>query len=202
MKKPITIKINNTNLGYLMIPKCGSTSVLSLLIELKGVDRETSPANLWEADKKNVPNRMSYIKKISTKEKSDILFTVVRDPVERVISAYTNRVLHCQRETFKSFDNFIEVLPNFSTKDLRYHLTPMTEFLGNCPSRFNKIVFVNEINNKLLPFLSSLANKNLLPVHRQVGGSDLKDTIHPTKQQIKKIKEIYKKDYSFLEKIK
>lgn len=115
-----------------------------------------------------------------------IKVAVVRDPLERLVSSYCNRVLYhsdlvrhqlkLQAENLKlrpSFPEFVEHLDAYRaiSKSIRYHTDPQVTFLGQDPSYFD--VLINVKNLKALP--SQLGIQNLSLPKKQDGGREHKD---------------------------
>ena len=124
---------------------------------------------------------------------------IIRDPLERFVSAYKNRILfHKDKEFFKfTVDQILEKLENnlFENK----HFILQSYFLGNDLNYYNVVGKVSKINafaDKINLFFN---NKILFP-RIQIGGNAF--NIDLTSQQIKKIKKIYLRDYDLINQYK
>ncbi|WP_299486052.1 sulfotransferase family 2 domain-containing protein [Acaryochloris sp. IP29b_bin.137] len=114
-----------------------------------------------------------------------VKLAIVRDPLERLVSSYCNRVLYhsdlarhqlqLQAKNLKrcpSFPEFVENLDMYRaiSKSIRYHTNPQVEFLGHDPSYFDVLISVKE--------LKDLPNRIGLPALRlpkkQDGGREYK----------------------------
>ncbi len=134
---------------------------------------------------------------------------VIRDPLERLISSYCNRILHHQdlakhrhelktlglesQPTFKTFVNHLHDYRKISTL-IRDHTDPQVFFLGEDPNYFDRLVEIKQLKD-----LAHLIHcPNLTLPMTQDGGRQFKKQIlneidHETKDQIFKF---YQKDYS------
>src|SRR5204863_9345498 len=96
------------------------------------------------------------------KRPNNFRFTVVRDPIERLLSAYSNRVLQHDelseaRLRYGQADAnltprpgigvFIDNLEQYRAADesIRHHTEPLTYFLGDDPTYYNRIYGMSEI---------------------------------------------------------
>ena len=129
---------------------------------------------------------------------------VKRDPVERFLSCYEDKVL---REGFslnvefdEFLDNFEEILKNDTRKHssnkklgyLWYHFAPQVYQLGRDINYYKKIFDTNEIGTSVKTYLEQKWNIKLPDSHCR---KNTKRSIILTNEQEEKIKEIYKEDY-------
>ena len=130
-------------------------------------------------------------KKIDVDEKC----CLIRDPVNRFISCYNNRILYHQDLAFNNYsiDQVIEKLENnlFENK----HFLPQSFWLGNNINYFTIVANVSNIKTFETKINNFFENKVLFP-HIQTGKSDLKISLN--KEQLKKIKKIYSADYDLI----
>lgn len=131
---------------------------------------------------------------------------IKRDPVNRFISCYTDKILregqiqNCDLDNF--IDNFDEILkehpfmhPSLKGKNigfLWYHFVPQTYHIGDKKEYYDYVIDTNEITTKLKPFLEEKWDIKLPNIHTRK--QDIVK-ISLSKYQIEKVKEIYKSDY-------
>ncbi len=80
-------KMKNFDIGYQFLPKTGSTSIKRFLYEVETGRRYDEKANKLHVHKWSVKNRQSDISDCQHR------FIIIRDPVERLMSAYNNKVV-------------------------------------------------------------------------------------------------------------
>lgn len=140
---------------------------------------------------------------------------IKRDPVERFISCYTDKIIREKNITdavkdgeFNSdyldyfLDNFYDVLNNHEkihysqretgVKYLWYHFIPQTEHYGNDINYYNYVFDVSEISTSLKEYLENKWSIELPQIHCR---NQKENKINLTQTQIEKVKEIYKEDY-------
>ena len=193
-------KINGRLIEFFHIPKCGGTSVKTMLLEAMDYDWKNSPAADWglqAEERKYTKQQAKFRSEFFLKQygrRPDYRFTVIRDPVDRMVSVYTNRVLFYRKMADPGWDRFINKMPNWSNSDITHHAMPMWKIIGTNP-RMYKVFTMDEIKTKVPEFLSEIAGKEVSPMQRQTGVSEKKKNIVVTEQQINKIKRVYDKDY-------
>ncbi|MEJ8567756.1 sulfotransferase family 2 domain-containing protein [Elongatibacter sediminis] len=200
----------NGRLGYRDLPKVASTSIKAAIYQL-----EEGEAFCHKKLGMHVHTYMRRNKRgeISACEKT---FVVVRDPIERVLSAYKNRVLFHQelseafvRENFahhywdipyftpglgqfiEHFDDYLLIRPIF------HHCRPMVDFFEGRNLEDYTHVYKMEELGRLAKDLSSLTGEAVEFERRQTGGKkySVRDL---TKSQLEKLVDYYAKDYELL----
>ena len=132
-----------------------------------------------------------------TKINVDYKSCIVRNPLDRFVSAYKNRILFHQDKEFKdhSIDEVIDKLENGILENS--HFTPQNYWLGKDLDYFDIIGNVSNIKvfeKKINDFFG----KNIKFPRLQTGGKDFTTALNAI--QIKKIKKIYNDDYDLLSK--
>lgn len=141
-------------------------------------------------------------------------FAVIRDPIDRLLSAYGNRVVHYGELSAEKMDaavvkeldlkadpdlpTFLERLDDYrrASKSIRYHTDLQSFFIGTDLAYFDKVYKMSEI--AILP--SDLFKRTGFPVkllHSQQGGPRFRvDDL--TARQKDRLIETYQKDYDML----
>lgn len=184
-------------LAYHPVPKNGCTSVKTILAEALGVTGRYVYAgdvpNYKQAPE--TPGDKSNIHAFLRTEKfcrrwGDYRICVVRDPVERLVSAYSNRVLF-HRDMDISLEDLLADPPKYWA--VNDHFKPQCYFLGTDPSYYTHIFRVSQIG-EITDMISSLAGRAIVPVRKQTGGADMKPEL--TDKQIALVKRAYEEDYN------
>ena len=184
-------KAGNKTIHYCPTPKCGGTSIKVMI--RKGVEGIIDYQNKIHS---RFPTRLFM------EVEADIKFCIVRDPVDRFLSAYLNRIVHYGDVPFVEFDDFVD---NFYEKyyrfdnNIHHHFRPQVDFIGHSSSYYNKIFFFNEMSS-VPEFLSEIMGKSIESEHEQRTKGGEKPI--PTKSQIDSIKSFYQDDYRFLKQLK
>ena len=72
----------------------------------------------------------------------------------------------------------------------------MVRELGYEPEKFDKVFTIDEMD-KVAKFLSKISGKDVQPIKRQTGGSEHKNKIKLTENDINIIKYYYRQDYKY-----
>jgi hypothetical protein len=203
------ILLGEYSLGYITVPKAACTSLKRALIQLA------------TRQKFDHVVRGTYVHRYFGARKRDITlanfkFLVVRDPVKRFLSAYSNRVVH-HRELSRryverwahqpgvSFEDFIfdpdlatflDHLPTYcKVETILHHIRPMAHFVPKLEP-FDK-VYPIESMQELQADISKITGQDFEVEHSQTGGPKIGlDELSLT--QIEKLFELYREDYALL----
>lgn len=183
-------KVKNKIIQYCPTPKCGCTSTKVMIC--KGLGQTTACG-----DDVHVKHWTKTFEAVD----ADIKFCIVRDPVSRFLSGYSNRVCHYKNVPFVEFNDFVV---NFHekyykvNKVIHHHFRPQVDFIGHDPSYYNRVFFLDEMPS-VCKFLSEIMGSPIKLEKLQVVGAEKPI---PTESQINFIKSFYEDDYKFLEQIK
>jgi hypothetical protein len=201
-------------LAYFPLPKAANTSLKLAMYQLAfgrpyGQDPGL-PGNIhhyapWRTEPFRASDRLDYA--------GHTRFAMVRDPIDRLLSAYVHRVL--MRETLSAdqmarrgvdpglpatpdLHTFIDNLQQYQrlSRGVRHHTVPMVDFLGPDPAFYARLFPVEDIA-AAQAWLSEVSGREVIIPHqmasdRRHGREDL------TAAQIARLRDIYRDDYRFL----
>lgn len=160
--------------AYLKTPKNASTTLLNYLEKYDKIHFFYSLEEFEDS--------------ILMKDEKVFIFTTVRNPYTRSVSSW----LHCIRESWiekeTSFDDFLNI--DFSKRNsISWYSMPQRYFIGiHLQDKVNDVFKVEELNKR---FKEIDPKSNITEYHNTYSAENMK----LTKDQIKKINEIYKVDF-------
>lgn len=138
-------------------------------------------------------------------------FCIVRDPIQRVLSCYKNRIIH-HKDLSKPYDlkhivahnllespsleYFVDHIESYvrNIPAIHHHISPMERYLGNDLSFYSNIYDISEIDSELIPKLESIFCQTIPLKKEQKSNSAM--YLEDLKEDIKnKIKLFYETDY-------
>ncbi len=203
----MTVFLPQHKLAYFAVPKAACTSVKTVLFEIdnhKWADRKENHSiheiyptlQFVHVNKHNIAGFQK--------------FTVIRDPIERFLSAYRNRVIEKNeiansRVAEKIRGLGLPLQPSLSTfisnlKDYRiargidHHVSPITAFLGREPEYFTDIYDISRTSD-LFEKISKITGRKILPVARNTSGHASKHSENLSKQERIFLEDLYAEDY-------
>lgn len=192
--------IYNNEIAYYKTPKCGSRTILAWAALIKEPNLILEHPE-WFAESrraieyKEIRQRVNRYKNITHNQK--IKFCIVRDPVERFISAFTNRILFHQKpqihititDFIKNIDTLLELT---SFKDAKIHFATQVQHIGSNPNVYTHIFDIKKLN-EVKSLLENHIDISLPDLHLQKSGNIIRPTL--TEEQKNVIKNRYKIDY-------
>ena len=185
-------------------PKGGGTTIRSWIIcskggspSLDGTEYNAPKGSHYKALKQDV--QIIWFKKVKYPS-----ICIKRDPVERFISCYKDKILKegkCDRIGVNQLlDNFQRTMNKYDklhpsgrkVKYVWYHFAPQVRQFGKDLSYYEHVFDISEMNTSVKEYLEDKWKINLPPVHARRGKSS---TLKLTEDQIRRVKQIYKKDY-------
>lgn len=127
--------------------------------------------------------------------KTDIRFCIIRDPVKRFVSGYTNRILFHRDLTPVPFDEFVSRFEEFRDAEILVaeHFKPQVDFIGTDPSYYTHVFNTDISMGLLFELFEDVYNRPFPRLRLQQGGNDIK--VDVTDQQRAKIQELFAEDY-------
>lgn len=182
--------------------KCGISSVINYLawpyLQGTGSNKKETVKSLSRLDKVDYRETLSIIN-----ETNAYKIALVRDPVSRVSSVWSDRVLKKNKDKLSttSWEYFITNFARLrdSCPDISMHSRPYTEYIDTDLSKYDLIVNSKEIDNVLIPWLNQKLKCKIIPSRRNVSLSlRVKHKLKPS--EIEFIKDYYKRDYEIFSK--
>lgn len=208
----MAVVLNEHKLVYFSVPKIACTSIKHFLHEVMTGTR------FEPFEKRN--GRRVFIHTVYPAEPFSSVdqsafadfrrITVVRDPVKRLLSAYSNRVVHYRELSSEKvgprlaaaglpadpdLDTFIANLEGYCAHfgKIRHHTLPHTHFLGSSPEYFTRIYRFSELD-QMADDVRTLTGSPLALQHLQKGGPKLSvDDL--SAKQVSLIRDRYAGDY-------
>lgn len=135
---------------------------------------------------------------------------LVRDPVKRLLSAYSNRVLHHKELSQKlagdklaalnlqpdpDLDLFVEKLEGYlqAHPSILHHIRPMVDYLGEDASYFSKLYRLEDMD-QFARDISDRTGKEVVVGREQASGRKFKPS-DLSEAHIRKLKDYYEVDY-------
>lgn len=197
------------DIGYMPLPKVACTSINHTFFKIKEgrhYDQDKDIGNnihqFWERNKVNITE-------------CHFRFMVIRDPIKRCLSAYSNRVTHHKelslnkiRNTNPKIAGSFEIytpglgqfIDNFDqyycVNSIGHHCKPVFEWVAGDIEQFTNIYKLEEISN-LQSDLSNLLNQEVVFPREQTGGRKvlIQDL---SRNQVDFLMEFYRQDYQLL----
>ncbi len=207
------IVLEKLSLGYKDIPKVACTSIKEAIYELQ-------TGNVFDRKEAGTHIHQYYAKKKKDLAGVDFKFIVLRDPIKRFLSGYSNRVTHHNELSFEYLSNhkhssakilldkgsilnpgigqFIEFFDDYyQTPSIHHHLRPVTEILDGDLEFFNKIYILENIR-ELEEDISNLSKKIFKLPKSQTGGKKYSHK-ELNSQQMDYLIDFYKEDYKLMQ---
>lgn len=209
------ININN-KAAYYHAPKCASRTVLGWVILIKHPDLIEKYPEVFEENRKEGHNDIElFLNKFAQQSltkihltrnwkkevpvvESDYRFCIIRDPIDRFISAFANRVLFFKKISLKSgkpfdLETFISKFDYIqeNSLDISVHFRPQYYYYGDL-DKFHHVYKMNELD-KLKKRLEEIFNTKLPSLHLQKSHNVIKPVLN--ENQIDWVKNKYSIDY-------
>ena len=206
------IILDEMKLSYTPVPKTACTSLKTLFFEVEN-GREFIPfkRNGREFHIHNVYPSVFFNPKLTERQSEYSRFLLVRDPILRLLSAYSNRVVHhgeLSREKARkqlvahdlapnpSLVEFVHKLPIYmkAVETIDHHTRPLIDFAGPEANFYTRIYNMSEID-EMLAEIASIVGQPLKLQRLQTGGPKL-SLEDLGSREIERLREFYAGDYS------
>jgi len=198
--QPNVFDLYNNEIAYYKTPKCGSRTILGWAALIKDPNLITENPDWFSISRKNIEYpeiRKKVIKYELLTHDQKIRFCIVRDPVDRFISTFTNRILYHKKpnidititDFIKNYDSLIERL---EFRDAKFHFITQTHRIGTNPSLYTHIFNIKELY-KVKELLEINTKIKLPNLHLNQNGDINKPIL--TTDEIEWIKDRYHVDY-------
>lgn len=194
----MVIAIKEPGLAYAAVPKAGCSSVKEMLAEIDPEFTQPAPSENNHATFHTAYPTRRWRGDHFQRHENAFRFTVVRDPIKRLMSVYTNRVvdmkdLHKSRKLRNRGvlpldpdpDTFFANLKRYArlSSVIKHHILPTWMFAGPDLSAYDKVYRTDQMND-LAQDLSAKAGKSVVPRRSNSSRSSLKfDDLKPETQQ-------------------
>jgi hypothetical protein len=203
------ITVGHPSLIYFAIPKCGSSSIKSLIKKV-----ESGEDHIYAHDFYEQPNVRTHSYMPLTKSSDTFCFTITRDPIDRFQSYYRKNVIEesvlssveeqdVALDTKPPLEYFVSNLEAyiFAFHDCRSHLLPQAAYLSDIYDEIDEFYTLERIP-ELHQKICSMAGKkydlsHMLKSSTPVAG--LRDELTPTCRE--KLENYYAEDFVLLSKI-
>lgn len=185
----MAVVLRKYGLSIMLVPKGASTTIKHLAFEIEnGRPFEPYMAN----SQKRYIHQLYHSSLFKHGEKmvnwKRDVFAVVRDPVERILSCHSNRVLHLgeldkitltdedieagltERPSFEVFIEHLQRYRQLSDK-IKHHSLPMVRFLGDKADRYTRIFDSADLSELWDDLRERVGHLPEVP-HEQTGGGD------------------------------
>jgi hypothetical protein len=205
------INILDSKIGYFPIPKVACTSIKEFMYQVENQEA-FSPQGENDHVHAYFGRRLSEKKLASY----DFSFVVIRDPIKRFLSAYSNRVTHHKELSrdfiFSKYPQYAEQLPFFDPnmeifidhleeylqiEVIKHHIEPVSEHIAATHlHQFSKIYPLENISS-LECDLSEILGRDVKFGRSQTGGRKI-SLVELSLIQMKTLIDYYKEDYQLL----
>lgn len=203
----MTIIVDKIGVSYFPVPKCACTSIKHLFFDIE--NGEPYRGHIVSGVRQHIHKVYPASAFKPAHARDNLCVAAIRDPVERLISCYTNRVLYHgelerigpqfikrgaqKRPTLGHFVNHLSLYREASGS-VRHHSEPMVHFLGHDASFYDHIFRIDQLEG-LVALLEERTGRTLSLQHRQSGGPKM-SRADLNERQIERARAFYADDYA------
>ena len=210
------------NIAYISAPKCACTSIKELIFCLENncrfnkVRDHKGAVCLVINEKKHYIHNFYPTIPFARQERARLqrlhCFCIVRDPIDRIISCYNNRVLRYKVLTQDALseagirapanpdpNQFIKNLHQYKKiNDIKHHTLPLIHFLGSESNFYDEIFNLNSLKEAETTLKRHFSKQNANLLHLQKTNQNIQNSSKNAfdKTTIKHIESIYEEDYN------
>ncbi|WP_299703789.1 sulfotransferase family 2 domain-containing protein [uncultured Tateyamaria sp.] len=207
----MAVVLNKYKLSIMLVPKGASTTIKHVAFEIEN----GYPFKPFFTNSRRRQIHHLYQSRLFKFDRDMVnwknaVFAVIRDPVERLLSCHSNRVLHLGELdklplTDEDHEKGVTMRPSFGTfvahlhryrelsDKIKHHSLPMERFLGGRADRYTRIFDSADLSEFWTMLRERIGTLPEIP-HEQTGGRDLKER-SISGQTLDRIKQIYARDY-------
>ncbi len=205
------IVLDDLKLSYTPVPKTACTSLKMVFFDIEN-GREFVPFrhNGREFHIHKVYASVLFNPKQAGRLADYRRLILVRDPIQRLLSAYGNRVVHhrelslanARKELFAhdlapdpGLEEFVTKLPRYmkAVESIDHHARPLVDFAGTDAAYYTRVYRMSEIED-MVADLSAVAGRRLTVGRLQTGGPKLSvDDLG--RREIDTLRQFYAEDY-------
>ena len=207
----MAVVLNKYKLSIMLVPKGASTTIKHVAFEIEN----GYPFKPFFSNSRRRQIHHIYQSRLFKFDRDMVnwknaVFAVIRDPVERLLSCHSNRVLHLgeldkldltgrrSREGRHSAAFVWNVCGHLHryrelSDKIKHHSLPMERFLGGRADRYTRIFDSADLSEFWACSVNGSGGLPQIP-HEQTGGRDLKER-SISEQTLDRIKQIYARDY-------
>jgi len=200
----LILDVGSKKVAYACAAKCGSRTVVGWAAAIKNPFIYNDKTNLFDSNRndcyKDLREMVFPFTDYNDALMASSFFTIIRNPVDRFVSAYMNRILFLKKNPEITFEDFIKnyetIITDSRFSDILHHTRPLSFFCGTDPSVFTHIFNVTQMGD-LKILLEKIYELKLPDIHLHKTQSE-KPSI--TLNQLHKIHKIYEEDYAIYSK--
>jgi hypothetical protein len=208
----MTVHLYDFGLSYFAVPKVACTSIKTALFKVEnGFDfREFKANGRNKYIHDSAYQTLNFDQQDLAKIANHVKFAVVRDPVERVVSCYNNRVITYRELSEKyiskaviekglrpnpSLEEFVDNIEAYrhESYSIRHHTDELAKFLGTDRLFFSEIFSFRDLDRFALE-CSKITGQPVVLGRLQVSKSRYKVKDLPT-ERVNFLRDIYRNDY-------
>ncbi|WP_417586490.1 sulfotransferase family 2 domain-containing protein [Pararhodobacter oceanensis] len=207
----MAVILDQHQLAYFAVPKTACTSIKTMFFEIENGfafhDFRASGRYWWIH---HFYKTLLFARQNHARIANHCRIAVVRDPIQRLLSCYSNRVLHHKelsqanaraqlRGTGLPFDpnlrDFVSNLRGYmaAVESINHHARPMVDYLGRDTGYFARLYRMSELDTFVADVSAATGTQVGLP-RLQTGGPRIEvDTL--SKEVVTMLREFYAEDY-------